>query len=798
MIFSFVKNSLRVLWHHRFNAMVNIIGLSVGVASCLFIFLYVQNELSYDKQHLKRNRIYRIVSDLNLGGEDDKSGMSSYMLSPTIKADYPEVEEAVRVMPVGKQTMWVDDKPYQFNDNIMSDSGFFSVFDYEFIEGDPLSALAQPQSVVITDEVALKMFGKTTGVLGSMIKYARQSYNVTGVVRDYKDKSHLYFNTILSLNSLQPQYEARLRGDWFYLAQTNYVLFRNETAAASFEQKLAGLRDKYIVPWLKQVNSQGKITFKLQALPDIHLSGDYATGYTKTGNKSYIYIFSILAFFILLIACINYINLATATSFGRAKEIGIRKTAGASPGMLFAQFLSESVVTALIAVVTAIVWLHLFLPMFNQITEKSLSVSYSPGFMTTLLGVVVVIGLFAGAYPAMVLSRLQPAVVVKSAKVPGRLGAWFSKSLVVVQFLIALLFIISTLVVYAQMSYLRSANLGFNKDQLLVLSVPVPDTSFMNKFDVVKHELEQHSDITNIAMTNSVPGVPTGTLIHAIETPEHQTQEKAIDFMMVSHDFIPVMEIPLVSGRNFSTSFTTDDTAAFIINETAAKTYGWKDPLNYVLENGFGYKGRIVGVVRDFNYKSLHEPVQPLVMMLGGRLQGNLLLRIKAGKEQEIIRHVETVWSKYSKKYPTEYFFLDDNYEKLYRSEKRMLMLLTIFSVISLIISGMGLYAMVTYSVEQRVKEIGIRKVMGASVINIVSRFNFEYLILMGMAMVIATPVAIYFMQRWLNDFAYRIELSPAIIIIGTLFVVALSIITVTMRVLRAAVANPVESLRYE
>jgi putative ABC transport system permease protein len=798
MLTTYLKSSLRVLRANRLTSFINVGGLSIGLTSCLLIYMFISNELSYDRHHSKKDRIYRAVCDFSLGGEDDKSGMSSFMLSPTLKNDYPEVEEAIRVMPAGKQTMWVDDKPYQFNDNLMSDAGFFVLFDYEFIDGDPRTALTEPQSVVITDEAALKMFGTISGVVGKMIRYARQSYKVTGIVKDQKDHSHLYFNTILSLSSIHPQMENTLRNDWFYLAQANYILFKQPVDVKAFEVKLAALRDKYIVPWLRQVNSQGKVTFHLQQLTSIHLDNTYPASYSRSGNRIYIYIFGALAAFIIIIACINYINLAIATSGKRAKEIGIRKTAGANNAMLFTQFISESVLIALLAVILALLWAHLLLPVFNSITGKSLHVPYSFSLLAWILIMIICIGMIAGAYPALYLSRMQPALVLKSNKLPGSFSARLRKSLVVLQFFISASFMICTIVVYAQMHFIRNKDLGFNKDQVLVVSIPLPDTSFVNKFEVLRQELLQNPGIASVATSSNIPGASGGQLIHVIETPDHQSLEKAIDFMTVSHDMVPIMGMKMVEGRNFSKDILSDDTAAFIVNEAAVKTYGWKDPLNYRLVNGFGYNGKIIGVVKDFHYKSLHEPVQPLVMVLGGRLQGNLLIRIHAGKEKDVIAFVEHTWNKYSKRYPLEYFFMDDNLEKLYRSEQQMTKLFTAFTIVSLLISCLGLYALVTYSLEQRVKEIGIRKVMGASVITIVAAILREYGMLVLVALVCAIPMSGYFMQRWLTDFAYRTDLSVWMFALAGFVSITVASVTISIQTIRAASANPVQSLRYE
>lgn len=790
--------SLRILWYHRFHTIINVIGMVAGITSCLFIYLYVQNEWSYDTHHSKKERVFRVVSEMSMGGEEDKVGLSSYMLAPGLKQDYPEVEEAIRVMPVGEQTMWVDEKPFRFKDNLMSDTGFFHIFDYEFIEGNPHKALEKPQSVVITDNIATLLFGTSTGVIGKLIKYARQTYTVTGVVKDVQNNSHLYFNTLLSINSLHPQMENNLRNDWFYLAQTNYVLLKAGTDTTGFDAKLAQFRDKHVTPWLKIVNTTGNITYHLQPLPSIHFSTEYPATYTKSGNKLYTYIFSILALFILLIACFNYINLATAAAAKRSKEIAIKKTSGAQPRSLFVQFMMESMLIISFAFVLSIGCLYMLMPLFNQITGKSLTVNWSPSLVSVLLLGTLAIGFISGAFPAFYLSKLQPTLLLKSNKLPGALSSWLRKSLVTLQFAIAILFITSTFIIYAQMNYLKEADMGFEKKNLMVVNVPYPDTAFVNKFEVIKQELLQHTDITQIALTNSIPGNPTGTLLHTIETPTHQTEEKAIHYMTVSSDFLPLLQIPVIEGRNFDPTIESDDTAAFIINEQAVKTFGWEQPLGYHLENGLGYRGKVIGVIRDFNYRSLHDPIEPLIIMVGGRIQGNLLIKITPGKEKEVIAYTQQLWEKYSKRYPFDYYFVDDNFQKLYQNEERLMKLFTVFSVISLVISCLGLFALVTYSLEQKTKEIGIRKVMGATVWNIVFIMGKEFFALFIIATVFTVPLAYYYMNQWLQDFAHRITLSPTPFAVSLLGIASICWLTITIQTFKAASANPVNSLRYE
>lgn len=789
---------VRILTRYRFNTVVNLFGLSVGIASCLLIWLFVQNELNYDQHHQHKDRLFRVVSDLKMGGEEDHVGLSSYMLAPTVKQEFPEVEEAVRVMSVGKQTMWVENKPFQFTDNIMTDPGFFSLFDYTFLEGNPATALAEPQCVVITDEVGNMLFGKSTGLIGKTIRYARLTYRITGVVKDIKNNSHLYFHTALSLSSIAPQLEATLRNDWFYLAQTNYLLLHKEVDPIAFDAKLKVLKQKYVTPWLKQVNTEGDIDYHLQPVTDIYLSSAYPAGYAKSGNKMYTIVFTILAVFILLMGCINYINLSIAAAIKRSKEIGVRKTVGASPFYLYVQFQLESIVVVSIGILLALLWVWVTLPQFNIITDKSLSLAVSKEVILFLISMFLICGFLAGVYPAVYLSKLDPVNAIKSQKSAGGITGLIRSFLLYLQLLVSILFLTGTAIVYLQLSFMRNADLGFDKSNLLVVSVPVPDTAFISKFDVLRNELKSNPAIVELGTTSNIPGLPTGTLIHAIETPDHRTMEKAIPYMTVSHDFVRLMGMTIVEGRNFDQSNVTDDTAAFLINEKAVSVYGWKNPLAYTLENGFGHKGKIVGVVKDFHFKSLHEPVEPLVMMLGSRIQGNMLIKIQSDKLDEGVAFVEKTWNRYSKKYPTEYYFLDDRLDKLYRNEEKLMKVFLIFTFVSIILAIVGLYALVTHAIEQRIKEIGIRKVMGASEARIIWEIGRNYLLVFVLAAFSGCAISFWAARKWLESFATRIELQPWMFAAVIFISAGIVITTIVLKSWRTARYNPVESLRYE
>jgi putative ABC transport system permease protein len=788
----------RILWRNRFTTAINMLGLASGLAACLLIYLFIENEISYDRCHSKSDRIYRVSSEMRLSNQTDKFGYSSYNFGPYIKKEYPQIEEAVRVMPVRKQTMWVENEPFQFEDNFMADEGFFKVFDYQFLEGNPQNCLSEPGSVVITDAVAQRLFGKQASALGKVIQYAKRPYKVTGVVKDRVNQTHLHFNTLLSLNSIPPQLVETLSFDWFYLMQTTYLLFRTVEDGQQFTPRLRAFEAKFIAPWLKQNNLQASLKYHLEPLADIHLHSEFVADYADQGNSRYLRIFGWVAVFVLVIACINYLNMATATASKRAKEIGIRKTSGARAGSLFWQFLSESGITVSMSVLLAIALAWLLLPLFNQLAGKQLAFPWNLQMLGVLLVFLVITGLAAGAYPAFYLASLQPLQVLKSQKANVGSGQWLRKALVVFQFFISAGFIVCTLVVLAQLKFMKDADLGFQKEQILVMKVPTADTSFVNQFEVLKAELKQNPDILKVAGTSSIPGQGSGIILHFLRNAEGQVQEKSFPIMTVSHDFLDLMGMKLAKGRNFSRDYTTDDTAAFVVNEALVRSIGWPDPFSPHVENGLGYSGNIVGVVKDFHFSGLQSPIEPVIMMLDRKLSGYMLLKIRPGKEAQTLAFAENVWKKFSRKYPVESFFLDDHFNKQYRTEEKMGTLFSWFSGLSILISCLGLFALVTFSLEQRVKEIGIRKVLGANLQQIMVVVGSDFVKLIAIAMVLAFPVAAWSMHRWLEDFAHRINLNFWMFAGALVLVLLISVFTLLLKIIPAAQANPTEALRTE
>jgi putative ABC transport system permease protein len=800
MIKNYLLTGLRNIYKNKTVSFINIFGLSVGISSCILIFLYVSNELSYDRQHTKADRIYRVTSILNLSGQDDNISYSSYMISPTMKADYPEVEEAVRLSPLPKQTLWYNDRVFQVEYIYFTDPEFFKIFDYEFLQGDPATALTEPQTIVITDELARTLFGTEEGALGKMLKFTLKSYKVTGVIKHVSDVSHITPNALISSSSMHKGLVDALSRDWFYMQQTNYVLFKHPIDKAVVEAKLATMVQNVIIPWLKSENVNGSITYKLQPLLDIRLnSSDFKHEYAQITNKSNIIIFSSIGFLILVIACINYLNLATARSARRSREVGIRKTAGASRGQLFFQFMGESMLTVFLSLIIALCFVELLLPGFNYLSGKSLTLNFSLGLVGALVVGVLIVGIFAGLYPAWFLSGFQPVKVLKTGQIPGSGAAIFRKVLVTVQFAIAVFMISCTLIVYGQMQYMKNKNPGFDNQRVLAFRVPGADTAFIDKFDAMEQELLANPDIEMASLASQVPGELWGKVLQYISY-KGEKEERLMNIYGVDDRFLDLMKIPITKGRNFDKNSKADDTAAFIVNQAAVREFGWDNPFEVEIQNGFGYNGKIVGVINDYHFLPMQQPIEPLILVKKQGSQGGGVLLLKLGKHntKATVAFADNVWKNYSKKYPAEYFFVDENFNSKYEAEDKRLKIFGYFSVVAIIVACLGLFGLVSYSIEQRTKEIGIRKVIGASTLQVAYVLIKSYILLILLAIVIAIPVAYIYMDEWLKDFAYHINPEIKYFLLAVLIAVFIALSTMFWQAMRAAWLNPATSLRYE
>jgi putative ABC transport system permease protein len=797
MFQNYFKIALRSIMRQKGYSFITILGLTVGISSCLLVWLFISNELSYDKQHSKLDRLYRVTSKMTLSGQTTAMARSSWMISPTLKKDYPEIEEAVHLVPMQKQTAWYGEKVFQFEKTWFTEAGFFKMFDYSFLEGNPATALVEPYSVVITDEVAQKYFGTTQGVLGKMLQFSKLPYKITGVVKNVPNSSHLVWEMLLSSNSMPKPFVSQLEHDWFYMAQFNYILFKDASKRAGFEAKLEQVHEKYIIPFLRAEQVQGNVTYSLQAVSDIHFDTSLQFDSAEITNKSYLTILSLVGIFLLIVACINYMNLATARSMKRAKDVAVRKTIGAERIHLIWQFIGESVILTTIAVVLAVALAEVMLPMFNALTGKSLVIALTPQFLLLLVGLILFVGVAAGSYPALYLSGFQPVDVMKSIRAPKGSAAMVRRTLVVLQFSISVALIIATGVVYLQMRFMKDKDLGFTKEQTLVLKVPTQDSTVTQRLQLIKNEFLQNPSITKVAGTSSVPGTPFGQLLHFVQNGSAK-EERPLNTMVVDEDLLSMLEIKVLKGRGFAKEFPSDKERGFIVNEAAVRSFGWKNPLGMSIENGMGYSGEIIGVVKDFNFTSLHSPIEPLVILHTQQTPAFLMLKVRPENIAGTVAFVEERWRKFSTRYPMEYYFLDDHFNKQYRAEERLQTVFIYFASVTVLIACFGLFGLAAYSAEQRMKEIGIRKVLGASSASIITLLSRDFLKLVGIAIVVATPLAYWLSGKWLQDFAYRVELGVGVFAAAGALAVAIAFITVAGQAWRAARQNPVTSLRSE
>lgn len=798
MFKNYLKTAFRNIIRNKVSSVINITGLAIGIASCILIFLYVQNELSYDKHHKNAGRIFRITTDFTLSGQFDRFALSSFMLAPTLKEDYAEIDEATRIMPIGKQTVWYEDKMYNEEKVYYADSNHFDVFSYEFLKGDQKNALNKPRSIVLSEAMAQKYFGNENPI-GKNLKFTKNTFTVTGVIKDNGNRSHINPNALLSISTLDSNFINSVKVDWFRMTTYTYIMFKDATQRNGFENKLKQFYKEHIEPFTKEYNVSSSIDLKLQPLKEIHLSSSHLYDLEENGNASYVYIFSFVAFFILLIACINYMNMATAHASKRAKEVGIRKVLGASRKQLLWQFLGESILITLFALSIALVMVELFLPVFNALTGINFKSDYLANirFLPLLIFIVVLVGLLGGSYPAIFLSAFKPLDVLKSQKAPRGGSALLRKSLVVIQFAISTALVVGTLIVWSQMDFMKNKDLGFNKEQVLALRIPGGDTSLARKIPMIKEELLRNAKVKKVAVSGGIPGESTGRLLFFV-TKEGKKEEKAMPFMFVDYDYLDMLELQIAKGRNFSRDYQTDKMNAFLINEAAAKFLGFKEPLGQELENGFGFKGKVVGLVKDFHYASLHKEIEPLILMLAPQPGGFLLSKIAPDNISSTVGFIENKWKEFDPKHPVEYFFLDQNFDQQYRKEEKMLTIFGYFSGLTIFIACLGLFGLASYTAEQRTKEIGIRKVNGASLQDITFLFVKDFIKLVAIALIIAWPLSWYVMHRWLEDFAYRIEITPLSFIIAGILALAIALITVSFHAIRSARTNPVKSLRYE
>lgn len=795
-----LKNLLLIAFRNfrkdKWYSLLNVLGLTIGITFSLFLIFYVADEMSYDRFHDKADRIFRVDSYIH---EKDKNTNWTYtqlLLGPQLKQDYPEVEQMARFISRERTLFKNGDKNFFETKVYYVDSTIFKIFTHKFLEGNAATALQAPFDIVITKDLADKYFGKNSSAVGKTLKTVYDTYKITGVIENVPTRSHIRYDMLISMSTFLKANNFD-NASWGNFFNFTYLLMKTGVNEAAFNKKLADVYKKFVEPIFKQFNVT--MDYDLQNITDIHLHSTVQFEPEELGSMSYIYTFSAVAFFMLLIACINYMNLTTARSARRAKEIGIRKVTGSTRQLLVAQFLSESLVTALIAVILSVILILLLMPAFNTLSGKAFTLDtlLQPFNVLVLLSVALFTGLLGGSYPALYLSGFKPVSILKGSLSKASGNVSLRRSLVVVQFSISMIMLICTWVVYSQLSYLRKKDLGFDREQVMTVIVNTGQDE-RGKIAAMNNEFRSVANIKEVGSGNCYPGNPNLNLnLFTVETKTGYV-DKAVECYSIDEHFLPALAIPIVKGRNFSGQ--SDTLRSIVVNESMVKQFGWDEPLGKRVKFPGDTSGRyleVVGVIKDFNQKSLYNPISPLLLFYYPN--GNMIqLKMSTSNVNASIEKVGAIWKKFFPQLPFEYKFLDDDFNSQYTADQKRGKIFAAFSVLTIIITCLGLLGLTAFTTQQKQKEISIRRVMGASILQVVTMITKSYLWLAVISAFIAFPVAWYFMSNWLNIFPYNIGLSVVPFLLSAFVIVLTAGGTAMFHSARAALANPAKSLRTE
>lgn len=808
MWINYLKIAYRNLLKKKVYSFINMVGLGIGISCCVLIFMFVQDELSYDQFNEKGDRIYRVIHNYSAQNEQSNSdSRENYWVwgnapvGPALELDFPEVEKVVRFSGRADILFTVGEETQQEDGIVFMDSTFFDVFTYEMLEGDPQNALVAPYSVVLSETTARKYFGDEAA-LGKTLKGSDVAgranagdYTVTGVMKDMPSNSHLQFNTLLSLSTF---YQSRpgIFDAWGYVDTYTYFLVNDQFDRQAFEAKLP----EFISRRASEENG-ADYRIGIEPLKDVYLRSEVQRQPGDTASLSNIYVFSVIGFFILAIAIINFMNLSTARSMERAKEVGIRKSIGADKNSLIFQFLGESLVIVILSGLLAVLFVSLALPWMNDLTGKELLVNRVLNWQTIpfFLGIVIMVGLLAGSYPALVLSSFRPVSILKGINKSDAKGVNLRKGLVIFQFSLSIALIAGTIIVYNQMSHLLDKDMGFDKEQMLVVDYNYDD-QVNDVSSSLENELEKNPSISSVAFSRSVPGSYFPNAGTTIENPEGEMVQQGQAIFQVGLDFIDHFNLELVAGRSYSRDYPSDSTSALVVNEAAAKQYGYANPADIVGKkfDQWGRSGEVIGVVKDFNYISLHNQVEPLTLPFEAYASRYMSLKLNTANLQATLAEIEGIWNELAPHRPFIYSFLDEDFNRQYESDFRFRQIFTSFSILAILIACLGLLGLATYTAEQRTKEIGIRKVLGADVGSIVGLLSKDFVKLVFVAILVATPLAWFGMNKWLEGFAYQVPIHWWVFLVSGMLAVAVALITISFQAIKAALMNPVKSLKSE
>jgi putative ABC transport system permease protein len=806
MFRNYLKIAFRNLWKNKGYSAINVLGLAIGLATCLLMLTYVMDELSYDKFNKKAKRIYRVEAEINFGGTHFILAVAPDPLGATLKKDFPQVEQYVRFRNYGGFAVKKGNEIVPEDNVINVDSTLFDVFTLPAIEGDTKTALNNPSSIVITEKIAKKYFNTTNAIGKILTVNGSTNYTVSAVIKNIPRQSHFNYDFFVPLHSDESK-----QNNWLSNNFNTYIILKEGADPKQLKSQFDAVINKYLGPQaqallnatMEELKKNGSyVKYSLTPLTQIHLHSNKTAELGANSSIQYVYIFSAIAIFILLIACVNFMNLATARSSNRAREVGVRKVLGSNKQNLIIQFLMESVLISFIALVFSIFIAQLLLPYFNQLSGKQIEMGWftKPWLLPALISLVLIVGILAGSYPSFYLSSFQPILVLKGKLAGGFKSSWLRSSLVVFQFAISVILIVGTVIIYSQLNFIRNKRLGFDRDHVMIVQ---------NGYSLGDHAKTFRNELTNIK------GVQGTTMTGYLPTSDYRNdsplfpdasldQKSAVSMQnwYVDENYIPTLKMQLVKGRNFSSEMLTDS-SAIILNESAAKLLPFKDPINqtlYYLTDLASKTTRayhIIGIVKDFNFNSLREQVTPMALFYQEQ-RGRIAVRFHTANMPSLISQIENKWKGIVPNQPFSYSFMDEDFNNIYQSEQRIGKIALSFSILAILIACLGLFGLVTYAAEQRTKEIGIRKVLGASVTNIIQMLSRYFMKLVVVAMFIAFPLAWYFMNQWLQDFAYRINISWWVFIIAGIIAASIALLTVSFQAIKAAVANPVKSLRTE
>ena len=801
MFKNYIKIAFRTLNKNRIYALINIIGLALGLTVSILVFMFVKDELSYEKHWTGYDRIYRTGIKADLMGQKMDAPISPSPMANAFRTEFTDVEAATRVEPVRQEILMRQEQTKVYIQNgVRADSSFFKVFDYEFVQGDPSTALNEENAVVLTEETAEKLFGDKNA-FGEIVNYDdRRDYIVKGIVKKPKGHAHFEFDMFLAQNDI--------RNVWMSNNHYTYVKLREGASFDHFEKEMKSNFLKKIEPdveaflkmTVQEFFEQGNaFDYQLQPLKDIHLYSHKDWEMKQNGNIIYIYVFIGIAFLVIIIAGINFMNLSTARSGKRAKEVGVRKVIGASRKMLIVQFLTESLIQSLIALFFAYILVELFLPGFNNVMETNLDL-FNGHIKETLLfsiGVTFFYGIFAGSYPAFFLSAFQPVSVLKGDLTKTKGGALLRKSLVVIQFTASTILIIGIIIIFTQISYLHNKDIGFEGDQVLV--VPLQTDKMQQNFRNYRDIFLKNSNVLNVTRSSYLPGDTPNQNMFVLEGSEEQYPLWNLE---VDYDFLATLDIELLEGRDFNRELDSDSIPTYILNESAVKNLNMENAIgkrlkSYINDQGDMAIGDIVGIVKDFHIEGFDQPIRPMILSVNNYVW-HASFKVAPDNMTETINYIETEWNKLEPSHPFRYTFLDEKFGVLLKQQENFGTMFLFLTILAIIISAMGLFGLASYTAEQRTKEIGVRKVLGASVGQIMNMLTKDFIKLVLIANIFAWPMSFLLARNWLSNFSYQIDMPILPFIFATLLAVIIALVTVSSQAYYAANSDPVDALKYE